>query len=798
MFVPFDYPAACQYHEHGVELAKRKLPIKLRKGKVGKKKKQKATAPPTEFTKGRRRCNRHKGCDQLQTMSQEKFDALCQSWRLLPKRVRKERIAPLVSNGKHKLRLEGNRETLVCSRYFHEVTGIGRGPVRTVRARVSANVSVTQVTRGGNRWGKLDGHKRDFYQYVNTLSRENPHYASQRNEHTVLTSNWTQKAIVLGWLHTKNPEMAKQQELIMTRRAKLDKQLCDSEEFQTILVSTSRCPELAPLPKGEVYITPPVSPSTLIKWLCQLNVSRGKPAVDLCDKCTLFDHTMLASTDDDEIPKVMNQKLKHLRDAHIARLMSQALIATAGDDLKHKHKDVFMSDLGSHIGIPRGVNSSAYYQAQTHTKLWWVTNFGLDPLGIPHAYLWPDYQMGQGTNAIISAYLLYLAHKSPAYGKQDPEGDPLGSISSFSDRCSGQELNWTFLSLNMYICEELKWFRSIDQYFFVSGHSYMGGRGPDAIHSAVKREVGPDPNTFQEVVAAANKVDTVHATVMKLTDFRNYRKFLEQYFAKPRENSPSSPYYGKNVDTSGMPVRLSMFTSFNFGKGRLYHKCTGKYVEHDHPGEVWARRSYDPKENPTRINLRRKRPGKAKPKARNHADFDLALKGMKAKTLTKILKNKFLTPEAQKEWRDVAKLLGWSDERVQEAIVSDTVNDEKDEMDDVTWEEDDQRVDPEMGARESYQVLCPETDTEEETAKKEVIMDLIRQAAIKDREATAPHGRRRSASGRKRRLKWLTRKHGARRRWRKLRRQSQAGRTLVRARLRRRGQRRRGAWHGLV
>ena len=692
--IPFDHDLALKHHEAGVQRAKDVKPIAFRSVPVKTLYKHKSQPKPPSKQTDITKCTKHPGCVALRTMSACSWLALCASWRELTDESRKVKAAKGVSTsvkaGKHmQLQIQG-RPMNVCMKNFTHVTGVRRGPLRLIMKRVGENESVTKDLRGGDRRSNINTKARaSFFKYVNSLEREPTHYAAAGVDHTVLKTEWTQKAIVLGWLATQNPAIAEQQKLIMERRATIQQKYnrLTRETVAMLTMDASWSDSVFALPKGTKYLKPPVSPSTLIKWLGELDVSRGKPAVDLCDRCTKYDNVMLTGTTEEKINQALTYKLDHLRLQHMGRLCCRNLIEHATAAHITDRIDVFQSDLGSHIGIPRGNHNSAYYLPQTHTKVWWLTTFALDSKGNPFAYIWPAFQNGQGRNEISSTYMFYLEHQSPS---RPMKGKQPGSIASFSDRCGGQELNWTFLSLNMYVVEILQWYRAINQYFFVSGHSYMGGRGPDAIHSQLKRHIQDKPTeTFEQIVEYANEVKGVEVKVMKSEDFRNYHKFLEQYYTPPRDNTDTNGTRGKNVDVNGMPTKLSYFTWFNYGVGDLYHKDSDKVVRYKHHGEVWCRRTFDVKETPVPIVLRRKNP-KANPKPLSDPVFDMDFHGMKETTLVKILKQKpFMAPKSHESWKRVAELHGWDEAEIKKKMQSKAENKMGDEGADSGSEADD-------------------------------------------------------------------------------------------------------------
>ena len=357
------------HHAQGVSRASEARPIQMRKVRI----KPAAKVKPVKLIPTQHdltRCKQHAGCARLAALTPLQFTELCESWSQVDEKVRKQRAAGLVGPGNYKLKIDTPMPTRVCANQFRKVTGLSKQQLRTIRKKVKMGQGVTEELRGGVR--KADpALRKSFFEYVNALEREPSHYVSVKDTHTVLHSACTQKEIIVGWYRTKWPLVAAQQDLIMSRRASLVKAVEAGEGLHLLLKREDR----SPLPTGTVFINPPVGPTTLNKWLRQMDISRGQHAADMCDKCTRLDLEMASESDPDKFEKLLGDKLEHLCRAHVARLLCKTLMQEGQQAFIDNKIDVILSDLGSHIGIPHGLHASAYYLPQSHVKIWWLTSY---------------------------------------------------------------------------------------------------------------------------------------------------------------------------------------------------------------------------------------------------------------------------------------------------------------------------------------------------------------------------------------------------------------------------------------
>ena len=133
----------------------------------------------------------------------------------------------------------------------------------------------------------------------------------------------------------------------------------------------------------------------------------------------------------------------------------------------------------------------------------------------------------------------------------------------------------------------------IDFKFFITGHSY----------GAVDRMAGCGENILRKESTIETPADYINLVNSKLnpnitwinmeqTNFKCYSKWLR------------TKYHEQRKDIHGQSFRFSEMVHFNFGIGERVDPTDGKVKTFRHPGVVWMRKTMNPREDPTLLDLK--------------------------------------------------------------------------------------------------------------------------------------------------------------------------------------------------
>jgi hypothetical protein len=184
------------------------------------------------------------------------------------------------------------------------------------------------------------------------------------------------------------------------------------------------------------------------------------------------------------------------------------------------------ADKGSKLGLPITFIGPMWYKSRSNIFVEHFTDNSREvDDGRRTAHFWEESVAAGGKVNMISVLFHYLCHH--------PSGREGATI--WFDNCYKEFKNWTFIFFLVWLVMIKKMFLWIEIKYYESGHSFMGGFGPDSTHSLIIAEAKSNVQTFvpEDWMAAARRAAKGH---IKVVDFkaefhRNWHTFLGQFFA---------------------------------------------------------------------------------------------------------------------------------------------------------------------------------------------------------------------------------------------------------------------------
>lgn len=184
----------------------------------------------------------------------------------------------------------------------------------------------------------------------------------------------------------------------------------------------------------------------------------------------------------------------------------------------------------------------------------------------------------------------------------------------------------------------------IDFKFFIPGHSYGPvDRNTGRCENVLRRERTIEtPRDYIDLINSKLSPDITWIE-MEQAGFKCFSKWLREKYADQRK------------DIHGQPSHFSEMTHFNFGIGERIDPADNQVKTFRHPGVVWMRRTLDPREEPTVLDLRRsghdENLDSISLKALNNKPIKLSEK--KSKDLLAL--SKYLSPNANTYYRRIVE-----------------------------------------------------------------------------------------------------------------------------------------------
>lgn len=246
----------------------------------------------------------------------------------------------------------------------------------------------------------------------------------------------------------------------------------------------------------------------------------------------------------------------------------------------------FHFDFHKNLNCPKLTCQESYYSSKLTTYVFGVHS-GEARKGT--AYVWPESIAPKHPDTLLSCLDFHL--------KKTEEENRAWNI-FWADNTRSQNKNYTVV---MYL-ENLvaSGFRKrVDYKFVVAGHSF-GEVDRDAGRAETILRRVPTIETPTDYANIINKSSLSPKTTwieMEQKEFKHFSGWLRRKYIERRK------------DINGQPFLFSEMVHFNFGIGERVDPADGIVKTYRHPGIIWMRRTLDPKEEPTEMDLLRSSDG---------------------------------------------------------------------------------------------------------------------------------------------------------------------------------------------
>ena len=134
----------------------------------------------------------------------------------------------------------------------------------------------------------------------------------------------------------------------------------------------------------------------------------------------------------------------------------------------------------------------------------------------------------------------------------------------------------------------------VDLKFFIPGHSFGPvDRNTGRCESIFRRQASIEtPRDYINLVNDSLLSPKMTWMEMERQEFKCYSKWLRTLYREQRK------------DINGEPCHFSEMAHFNFGIGERLDPADNTVKTFRHPGVIWMRRTFNPRETPTILDLR--------------------------------------------------------------------------------------------------------------------------------------------------------------------------------------------------
>lgn len=241
----------------------------------------------------------------------------------------------------------------------------------------------------------------------------------------------------------------------------------------------------------------------------------------------------------------------------------------------------FHFDFHKNISCPKLSCQESYYASKLTTYAFGIHS-GETQKGT--VYLWPESVAPKHPDTLLSCLDLHL---------QEVENENRKWCVFWADNTRSQNKNYTVV---MYF-ENLVFSgarQRIDYKFFIPGHSY----GP------VDRNTGRCEQIFRKEQSIETPRDYAKLiNESELSSKMNWIEMEQQHF-KCYSTWLRTKYKEQRKDANKQPCHFSEMAHFNFGIGERTDPTDDTVKTFRHPGEIWMRRTLDPREDPTVLDIR--------------------------------------------------------------------------------------------------------------------------------------------------------------------------------------------------
>lgn len=231
------------------------------------------------------------------------------------------------------------------------------------------------------------------------------------------------------------------------------------------------------------------------------NVKIYVPKKDTCARCDEFNSKLKSVASASEIEQINEAKIKHQRDAELAR---QKLRDAEQKAINNDKVLCITFDLEKVHPLPYMNTSVAFYKRQLN-----FYNFGInDRKGNKgFMYTWTETSGKRGSNEILSCLLAFLTSRDLSN---------IDEIISFSDSCGGQNKNKNIIQFINHVCKihNIDWCHT----YLESGHSYLPN---DTDFGKIEKKL----KTYEWIFSEEQWINLIKKCNFNHTDMKN--KFFD-------------------------------------------------------------------------------------------------------------------------------------------------------------------------------------------------------------------------------------------------------------------------------
>ncbi|KAF6207360.1 hypothetical protein GE061_018601 [Apolygus lucorum] len=240
------------------------------------------------------------------------------------------------------------------------------------------------------------------------------------------------------------------------------------------------------------------------------NLAFGQPRSDTCKQCDLLYIKLKAAGNDEERRAIQNES-----DLHHTKAV-QGYGALKLDTSKAKQNPniiVLCIDLQQVLFASTLHHSDVFYQRQLSCYNLAIHNMGT---GRASMHLWYEVLAGRGASEISSCLMKYIELNFRPLADDEER-----KLIIWSDRCVGQNNNWTLLNTCCYLVQS-RYFSEANQKFLVSGHSCLPcDRDFALIEKKKKTSKVYVPSQWKYVIADAKVNEPFSIVEMRQEDFKD-------------------------------------------------------------------------------------------------------------------------------------------------------------------------------------------------------------------------------------------------------------------------------------
>lgn len=237
----------------------------------------------------------------------------------------------------------------------------------------------------------------------------------------------------------------------------------------------------------------------------------GQPRSDTCRTCDQFQMQLQNAQTEALKQTIMNKSELHHRKAE----KGYVVLKNDGEAARNNpNLHVICGDLQQVLFTPQLTHGNIFYQRQFSCY-----NYGIHEMstGDGTMCLWNESIARRGSLEIASCLLKYIKGKFSRL-----EINQERKLILWSDRCIGQNNNWTLVCLWLYLIQN-KFFTVIEQKFLTTGHSFMPCDREFALIEQRKRvSKVMVPDQWNQVIKESRPNNPFHIQNMDRIDFKNF------------------------------------------------------------------------------------------------------------------------------------------------------------------------------------------------------------------------------------------------------------------------------------